>query len=52
MTDIDGTKKIFRARGWIRSFFERTGARPGDRVHFEQTGPHAYRVSLSRQDPA
>ncbi|PPB80876.1 hypothetical protein LV82_01609 [Albidovulum inexpectatum] len=52
MTDIDGTKKIFRARGWIRSFFERTGARPGDRAHFEQTGPHAYRVSLSRQDPA
>lgn len=51
MTDIDGTRKIFRARGWIRSFFQGTGARPGDRVCFEQTGPHAYRVRLSR-DPA
>lgn len=49
MTDIDGTKKIFRSRGWIGSFFERTGARPGDLVCIERTGPYACRVSLSRR---
>ncbi|MFC3118893.1 hypothetical protein [Jhaorihella thermophila] len=50
MTDIDGQKKFFRARGWIRSFFERTGARAGDVVCVEQTGPYAYRVSLEKRN--
>jgi hypothetical protein len=30
MTDLDGQKKFFRKRGWIREFFERQGARAGD----------------------
>jgi hypothetical protein len=48
VTDIDGTKRIFRSRGWIRSFFERTGARSGDTVVVEQAGAASYRVRLER----
>jgi hypothetical protein len=50
MTDIDGKKKFFRARSWIRSFFERTAACAGDVVCVEQTGPYAYRVSLEKRN--
>jgi hypothetical protein len=50
MTDIDGKKKFFRARGWIRSFFELTAACAGDVVCLEQTGPYAYRVSLEKRN--
>lgn len=50
VTDIDGTKRIFRSRGWIRTFFERTGARAGDTVVIEQTGARSYRVRLERGD--
>lgn len=47
-TDLDGTKKFFRKRGWIRSFFARTGARAGDIVSIDQTAPYAYRITLMR----
>ena len=47
-TDIDGQKKFFRSRGWIRSFFEANQAQPGDRVRLEQTGPYTYRVELKK----
>ncbi|SET85483.1 hypothetical protein [Oceanicella actignis] len=50
MTDIDGQKKFFRSRGWIRTFFERTGAQAGDVVCVEQTGPYACRVSLEKRN--
>jgi hypothetical protein len=50
VTDIDGTKRIFRSRGWIRAFFEKTGARVGDTVVIEQTGARSYRVRLERGD--
>ena len=31
-SDIDGTKRIFRKRGWQRSFIEKLGLVAGDRV--------------------
>jgi len=51
-TDIDGSKQFFRKRGWIRRFFEMTGAEAGDRVEVQETGPYAYRVQLLRKSGA
>jgi hypothetical protein len=48
MTDIDGGKQFFRGRGWIKQFFESNGARPGDWVLVEETGPYRYTISLKR----
>lgn len=47
-TDLDGTKKIFRSRGWIRRFFEHSGAAPGDVVQVFQVDPYTYHVLLER----
>lgn len=47
-TDIDGTKKLFRKRSWVRSFFERSSARPGDVVEIVESAPYCYRVALVR----
>ena len=44
LTDIDGSKSIFRARGWVRRFFAASGAREGDTVIIAETGP--YRISV------
>lgn len=46
MTDLDGAKRFFRKRGWIREFFERYGVRAGDKVMVEQVAPYSYRVLL------
>ena len=46
VTDIDGTKKIFRKRGWVRSFLHQFGARAGDQVRIELEHPRRMRVSL------
>ncbi len=51
-TDLDGSKRFFRARGWIRNFFELNDAAPGDRVILEETGPYAYRVRLAKSGGA
>lgn len=48
LTDLDGHKKFFRARGWIRAFYELHGARAGDRVVVEEVAPYRYRVSLKK----
>jgi DNA polymerase-3 subunit epsilon len=48
ITDLDGAKQFFRKRGWIREFFARNGAKAGESVAVEQTGPYSYRVSMSR----
>jgi DNA polymerase III epsilon subunit-like protein len=48
MTDLDGSKKIFRKRGWIREFFQENLARPGDTISVEEVAPYRYRVSLCR----
>lgn len=47
-TDVDGRKKLFRRRGWVREFFERNSARAGDQVKIEAVNSHAYRVSVVR----
>lgn len=46
MTDLDGTKRFFRKRSWIREFFERHGVRVGDVVIVEEVAPYSYRVAL------
>lgn len=46
MTDLDGQKKFFRKRGWIREFFERHGVRAGDMVTVEEVAPYSYRLDL------
>lgn len=48
MTDLDGTKRFFRKRAWIREFFERHGVRAGDMVTVEEVAPYNYRVALQR----
>ena len=48
MTDLDGAKKFFRRRSWIRAFFERNGIMAGDLVSVDETAPFSYRVSLIR----
>lgn len=48
-TDIDGTKGIFRKRGWIGRFFADNDAAPGDKVRVEETAPYRYRVSLIKR---
>lgn len=45
-TDLDGSKKFFRARGWIAAFFKQNRAKAGDRVTIDETGPYRYRVRL------
>jgi DNA polymerase III epsilon subunit-like protein len=52
MTDLDGAKRFFRKRGWIRSFFERNAVRAGDLVLVEEIAPYSYRViAQPRQRP-
>lgn len=48
MTDLDGAKKFFRKRAWIREFFDRYGVRAGDMVTVEELAPYSYRVALRR----
>ncbi|MBY5400273.1 ASCH domain-containing protein [Rhizobium leguminosarum] len=47
-TDLDGSKKLFRARGWIGSFFRANGVVAGDRVRVEETGPYQYNVTVRK----
>jgi hypothetical protein len=46
LTDLDGQKKFFRARGWIGAFYQLHRARAGDRVVVEEIAAYRYRVSL------
>ncbi|NHN89461.1 3'-5' exonuclease [Acetobacter conturbans] len=48
-TDLDGTKRFFRKRGWIRKFFEQESAQAGDIVVIEEIEPYRYRVVLKRR---
>lgn len=47
-TDLDGSKKFFRARGWIGTFFKMNRASAGDRVIIEEIGPWRYRTRLQK----
>lgn len=49
LTDIDGSKKMFRKRDWVREFFDRNLVRVGDIVAIERTGDLQYRVSVERE---
>lgn len=48
-TDLDGKKKFFRKRGWIREFFELHGLHAGDVVMIEEIAPYSYRVAPQRR---
>ncbi|KZZ23277.1 hypothetical protein A3753_04200 [Sulfitobacter sp. HI0082] len=50
-TDIDRTKSIFRARGWVRRFFATSEAKEGDIVVFTETAPYRISVRLERGKP-
>jgi hypothetical protein len=43
-------RTFFRDRFFVRKFFERTGAEPGDTVLFEQISPYHLRLSLRKAD--
>lgn len=46
-TDAKGRPRtFFHDRIFVREFFTRTGAKPGDIVIFEQVNPYHYRLSL------
>lgn len=49
-TDVAGDKMIFRARGPMRDFFERTGAKGGDSVRLARVAERSYRLTLLRAD--
>jgi DNA polymerase III subunit epsilon len=48
ITDLDGKKKFFRKRGWVREFFAQTRAVAGDTVLVEMVGPYRYKVTVQR----
>lgn len=47
-TDLDGKKRFFRKRAWIREFFEHHKVEAGDMVTVEEVAPYSYRVALQR----
>lgn len=47
-TDLDGSKRFFRARGWVKAFFEVNDAEAGDRVLVEEMASYRYRVTLKK----
>lgn len=47
-TDIDGSKSIFRGRGWVRRFLAASQAREGDIVVITETAPYSISVRLVR----
>ena len=48
ITDLDGQKKFFRARGWVGAFYKLNRARAGDKVRIEEIAPYRFRVSVVR----
>lgn len=48
VTDLDGSKKLFRARAWTGSFFRYHAARAGDRVVVDEGAPYQYRVRVQK----
>jgi hypothetical protein len=43
-TDIDGTKMIFRKRGWCTEFFKAHNLHEGDVIVIEKVNPYLYKV--------
>jgi hypothetical protein len=48
-TDIDGKRKYFRDRKWVRKFFEIHRLKPGDRIVIERIAKYAYRVYVPEE---
>lgn len=48
-TDVAGDKMILRDRSGVRDFLERSGAKVGDDVCIERTGPRHLRFSLKKR---
>lgn len=48
-TDIDGRKKIFRARAWVRDFFDRNSVRAGDDLVFERIATRVFKVRVKHR---
>lgn len=48
-TDLDGSKKLFRSRGWIGLFFRINEAKAGDVVVVGETAPYQYQVQLLKR---
>jgi DNA polymerase III subunit epsilon len=48
-TDLDSQKRLFRKRGWIRTFFEQNGVKAGDVVAVIEVEPYQYRVEVTRR---
>lgn len=48
LIDIDGSKAIFRGRGWVRRFFEASKAKEGDYVLITETATYKVSVRLER----
>jgi len=49
-TDIDGTKNIFRKRGWVRLMFQRANAKIGDNVCIKQHEDGYYEVWVDKSE--
>jgi hypothetical protein len=47
-TDVDGTKHIFRRRGWIGKFFKDNCTVAGDRIILTRIDSHTYRVEKEK----
>jgi DNA polymerase-3 subunit epsilon len=48
VTDLDGKKKFFRKRAWVREFFTRKQAIAGDTVTVERLGRYDYKIDILR----
>ncbi|WP_165802820.1 hypothetical protein [Pelagivirga sediminicola] len=49
VTDIDGSKSIFRGRRWVRRFLAASDAQEGDIVVLTETAPYKLSVRLERR---
>ena len=48
ITDIDGTKNIFRKRAWVGKMFKEFNAKVGDLVRIEKVSETVFEVMLVR----
>jgi hypothetical protein len=49
-TDIDGSKNIFRKRGWVGAMFSRENAKLGDYVLIKKLEDDSYEIGLFRSE--
>lgn len=49
-TDIDGTKNIFRKRGWVGAMFRRANAKLGDYVLIKKQDDGSYEIGVGKSE--